>query len=124
MDEFIYSSFERYFGILSKFGYMNFAEVKKLLLLNFYYNLIFRDYRGYVEKEDYEAIMQALNCLYGTNCLIPYPDYLKMRKLHLGEMTELATRVQTLEDTSVLKAMDADGTMDSDIMIVAEEETA
>ena len=38
-------------------------------------------------------------------------------------MTEMAQRVKTLEDTDVLKAFDADGTGDSDIFIVADEDT-
>jgi hypothetical protein len=45
-----------------------------------------------------------------------------MGKLHLGEITEMAQRVKTLEDTEVLKAFDADGTGNSDIIIVSEED--
>ena len=45
-----------------------------------------------------------------------------MGKLHLGEITEMASRLNALEDTDVLKAFNADGTGDSDIVIVAEEE--
>ena len=74
------------------------------------------------KRKDYHIIEMALNCLFGSNCLIPYPDYLKMGKLHIGEMTEMAQRVKTLENTDVLKSFDADGTSDSDIMITVEEE--
>ena len=73
------------------------------MVLIFYYHLIYNDYRGYIKKEDYHTIEKALNCLYGTNCLIPYPDYLKMGKLHLGEMTEMAQRIKRAEDTEVVK---------------------
>lgn len=71
------------------------------------------------------TIERALNCLFGANCLIPYPDYLKMGKLKLGEMTELAQRVKTLEDTNVMKVMhnaeyDPE-TCQSDIIFVPEE---
>jgi hypothetical protein len=82
---------------------------------------VFHDYRGLLEKEDYMVIEKALNCLFGSSCLIPYPDYLKMNKLHLGEMTELAQRVKVIEDTPVLKAFDADGTCGSDIIIMSED---
>jgi hypothetical protein len=37
-------------------------------------------------------------------------------------MTELAQRVRDIENTDVLKAFNADGTGDSDIIILAEEE--
>lgn len=67
-------------------------------------------------------IEKALDCLYGSTCLIPYPDYLKMGKLHLGEMTELVQRIENLENTNVLKAFDADSEGNSDIIIVSSEE--
>jgi hypothetical protein len=48
-----------------------------------------------------------------------------MGKLHLGEMTELAQRLKTLEDTSVLKLIhdtaSAEGDLESDVMVIAEE---
>ena len=121
MDEMIYEASGKYYNALSKTGYMSYANTVKLLLLMFYRDFVFTDYRGLLSNEDYHLIEQALNCLYGTTCLIPYPDYLKMGKLHLGEVTELAQRVKTLEDTNVLKAFDADGTGDSDIVITSEE---
>jgi hypothetical protein len=64
---------------------------------------VYHDYRGLLSKADYSLIEQALNCLYGSTCLIPYPDYLKMGKLHLGEMTEMAQRIKRAEDTEVVK---------------------
>ena len=52
-----------------------------------------------------------------------YPDYLKMGKLHLGEMTEMATRIKNLEDTTVVKSRDlVDVNEGSDIEITEEEE--
>jgi hypothetical protein len=69
---------------------------------------VYCDYRGLLSKDDYRLIEKALDCLYGSTCLIPYPDYLKMNKLHLGEMTEMAQRVKTLEDTDVVKVIHSD----------------
>ena len=122
MDNIVYQSLMSYFNVLEQRGYMSFSQMQKLLVLCFYRDFVFQDYRGLLTKEDYHLIEQALDCLYGSTCLIPYPDYLKMSKLHLGEMTEMAQRVKTLEDTKVLKAFDADGTSDSDIIIVSEED--
>ena len=48
-----------------------------------------------------------------------------MGKLHLGEMTELAQRVSTLENEPVLKvmhSMDGQDNPDSDITIVEKED--
>lgn len=121
MDSMVYQSLMSYFHALEEKGYMPFPQVQKLIVLCFYRNFVFQDYRGFLTKEDYHLIEQALDCLYGSTCLIPYPDYLKMGKLHLGEMTEMAHRVKTLEDTEVLKAFD--GTCeDSDIIILEGDE--
>lgn len=121
MDEMLYNSLTHYFTALSKLGYYKYSDVKKLLVLLFYREFVFNDYRGLISRSDYQLIERALDCLYGTTCLIPYPDYLKMGKLHLGEMTEMAQRVKTLEDTEVVKAFDIDGSEDSDIKIYQEE---
>ena len=99
---------------------MSNAQAKKLLLLIFYRDFVYHDYRGLLSREDYLLIERALDCLWGSTCLIPYPDYLKMGKLHLGEMTEMAQRVKNLEDTEVLKAMNVES-ISGDIVITREE---
>jgi hypothetical protein len=60
-----------------------------------------------LSKDDYHLIERALDCLYGSTCLIPYPDYLKMSKLHLGEMGEIASRLKEVEDTKVIKSKES-----------------
>lgn len=120
MENFVYNSINKYFNVLIKMGYVKDKTVEDLVVLIFYYHLLYDDFRGYITKEDYRSIEKALNCLYGTSCLIPYPDYLKMGKLHLGEMTELAQRVKNLEETEVLKAFDGENE-NSDIMIVSDD---
>lgn len=126
MDEIIYNALTSYYHALEKLGYMSNSQAQKLLLLIFYRDFVFNDYRGLISKEDYQLIERALNCLYGTTCLIPYPDYLKMGKLHLGEVTELAQRVKNIEDTEVVKLIhdldNAEGTLPSDVLLYAEEE--
>jgi len=127
MDEFVYNAVTKYFNVLQTLGYYRYRDVEKLLVLLFYHNLINHDYRGLIKREDYRAIESAINCLYGTSCLIPYPDYLKMGKLKLGEMTELARRVRILEDTNVLKVIHNPDELvtdpESDIVFVDAEET-
>ena len=126
MDEIIYNALTSYYHALEKLGYMSNSQAQKLLLLIFYRDFVFNDYRGLISREDYQLIERALNCLYGTTCLIPYPDYLKMGKLHLGEVTELAQRVKNIEDTEVVKLIhdldNAEGTLPADVLLYAEEE--
>ena len=121
MDNIIYNAIVKYYTALSKVGYYKYGDVFKLLVLCFIRDFVYHDYRGVLSRADYHIIERALNCLFGSSCLIPYPDYLKMSKLHLGEMTELAQRVKTIEDTEVLKAFDGDDE-NSDIMILSEDD--
>lgn len=114
MDELIYNGVGSYYNALEKTGYMSYANMQKLLLLIFYRDFVFHDYRGLLSKEDYRLIERALDCLWGSTCLIPYPDYLKMGKLHLGEMTEMAQRIKTAENTKVVKVKaESDGDTDA-----------
>lgn len=123
MDEMIYEALSSYYHALEVRGYMSRSHGEKLLLLIFYRDFVFQDHRGKLSKKDYCLIEKALDCLYGTSCLIPYPDYLKMGKLHLGEVTEIASRLKTLEDTEVVKMLHTEGEdTQSDITLVSEDE--
>ena len=103
MDEMIYQALGSYYHALELKGYMPQKDVEKLLVLTFYRDFVFNDYRGILSREDYYLIERALNCLYGTTCLIPYPDYLKMGKLRLGQMEEIDFRLKEVENTKVVK---------------------
>ena len=124
MDKIIFNALEAYYNALEKKGYMADIYWKKLLVLIFYRDFVFGDYRGFLSKEDYLLIEKALECIWGTVCLIPYPDYLKMGKLHLGEITELAQRVKAVENTEVLKVITDTSKIEGDITtdIVVETE--
>ena len=124
MDEIVYEALAKYYHVLELKGYMNVKHSYKLLVLSFFKDYIYNDYRGLISKEDYRLIEKALDCIYGTSCLIPYPDYLQMGKLHLGEMSELAQRVATLEEEEVVKTLQDNSSVDvedSDIIITEDE---
>lgn len=123
MDNIIFSFIMDYYKLLQKRGYSSNADVSKLLVLCFYWNFVTNDYRGLISREDYHYIERALNCLFGTSCLISYVDYLKMGKLHLGAITEVAQRMRNIENTPVLKLIH-DGMVadpESDVLIVEKE---
>lgn len=125
MDEILLSAYSRYYDTLEKTGYLSYQNAEKLLILSFIRDFVYHDFRGILSKEDYMLIERALDCIYGTTCLMPYPDYLKMGKLYLGEITEIAQRVKAVEDTNVLKLIhdteEAEGLKDSDVFVMAEE---
>ena len=97
MDKVLYDSLYRYFSTLTSVGNVSYNNVNKLLVLIFYKHFIYEDYRGNLSKEDYSIIEKALDCLFGSTCLIPYPNYLEMGKLHLGDMTEVSQRIDQNE---------------------------
>lgn len=125
MGDILYEALTKYYHVLEVKGYMSKAHSAKLLIMAFYWDFIYNDYRALLSKREYCLIERALDCIYGTSCLIPYPDYLKMGKLHLGEMTEMAQRIKTLEETEVVKVIhdldSVNGESQSDIVIMAEE---
>jgi len=103
MDNLAFESVSRYFTHLTNVGYVKQSSVDKLLLLTFIQELIDWDFRGLVTEDDYEDINKALYCLYGSNCLIPYPDYYNTknrRTMYIGSMSELAHRVEAAEATA------------------------
>ena len=119
MDNIILEAINKYYKLLEQLGYCKYNEAFSIMVLCFYRDFVFHDYRGILNRKDYHLIEKALECLFGRNCLIPYPDYLKMGKLHIGSMTELSHRLKTLEETEVLKPMETENP-ESDIDIIEE----
>ena len=124
MDEILYEALTKYYHALEVKGYMSLSHCYKLLVMIFLRDFVYQDHRGVLSKSDYRLIEKALDCIYGTSCLIPYPDYLKMGKLHLGEMTEVISRLKELEDTKVVKVIHDTTTTtddDSDVLVMMDE---
>ena len=96
----VYGSVHRYFNTLTNTGYVKQKDVDKLLLYTSIQELLDNDFRGLVTEEDYQYINRALYCLYGSTCLIPFPDYYNnknKRVMYIVSMSELAHRVEVLE---------------------------
>lgn len=73
----VYNSINRYFSILSHTGYKSYNQVEQLLMAIFIENILYGDMSQFVTEADYNSIMNALYCIYGNSCLIPFPDYKK-----------------------------------------------
>ena len=98
----VYTAITKYFGHITNTGYMRQDNVNKLLLLIAVYNLLDNDFRALVSEDDYKLINNALYCLYGSTCLIPFPDYYNNkanRVMYKGSISELAHRVGITEST-------------------------
>lgn len=105
MDNLLYSILYNYYHLLELTGSVSSSNTKKLLVISFYNDFIYNYCSDKISREDYLLIEKALDCMYGSSCLIPYPDYLRMGKLQLNEVTKLALRVKAIEDTNVVKVM-------------------
>ena len=100
MEDIIYNAVQKYLKTIATFGYCSQADVDRLLLLECIYEFTYWDFRGYINKDDYKAINDAIYTIFGT-CLVPYPNFCKnkdMNKLHIGDITELAHRVKVNEE--------------------------
>lgn len=64
-----------YFQTLSTFGYKSYGEVNKLITLLFIEDLLRNSFSLYISEDDYRTITRVLYCLFGSTCLIPYPEF-------------------------------------------------
>ena len=86
MDKILYEAITRYFNALSSLGYISYNSVDKLLFLTVIQELIYKDFRALITEEDYRNVDKALYCIFGTSCLIPFPQFCSnnsIDRLHL-----------------------------------------
>lgn len=75
LDNLAYTGVSNYFKALSAFGYKGYKEVDKLLVLLFIEGLLRGPLSLYIDECDYKTITNVLYCLFGSTCLIPYPEF-------------------------------------------------
>ena len=116
MDNVVYESIKRYFTSLSMFGYKSYNDTYKLLYIISIRDFIYNDFRGLITEDDYRIIGRSLYNVFGTTCLLPYPQFCKskgMNNLHLGSITELAHMVQRTQELFEQYKQDISGTVDT-----------
>ena len=116
MDNVVYESIKRYFTSLSMFGYKSYNDTYKLLYIISIRDFIYNDFRGLITEDDYRIIGSSLYNVFGTTCLLPYPQFCKskgMNNLHLGSITELAHMVQRTQELFEQYKQDISGTVDT-----------
>ncbi len=75
LNNLAYISTNNYFQSLSTLGYKGYNEVNKLLVLLFIEDLLNGPFDLYIDEDDYKVITNILYCLFGSTCLIPYPEF-------------------------------------------------
>ena len=67
---------QKYFITLSYLGYIKDEDVKKILVLLLLEELLNQWY-PFVTENDYRIISRSLYKLFGSNCIIEFPDYIR-----------------------------------------------
>lgn len=75
LTELGFTGLKNYFHSLSVFGYKSYKEVEKLLVLLFIEELLNGNLSSYITDDDYRTLTKVLYNLFGTSCLIPYPEF-------------------------------------------------
>jgi hypothetical protein len=77
---------------------------------------------GIITEDDYREIEKALYKIFGTSCLVPFPNYCNntdMNKLHLGDISELAYRIdynkQAIEEIKNIKVVKTTSPYEEDV---------
>ena len=97
MDNLLYDTLDKYFTSLANYGYRNDTDLFKILFYIFIQELVSTP-SVVISEEDYRHIENALYCIYGTSCLIPYPKYCENAMyLHLGDIVEINKRLEESE---------------------------
>lgn len=68
-------SIQKYFTSLSQFGYKNYTDVYRMIVLLFIEEIVTHKFLEFITEKDYNDILKSLNCLVGSNCLIDFPKY-------------------------------------------------
>lgn len=66
---------ENYFNILSQTGYYKYPSVYKILVFLFIDDILNTEMNTFITEDDYKLMVDILECLYGSECLIPYPEF-------------------------------------------------
>lgn len=93
MTDYVYTILNNYYHALETVGYLNTKHVYKLLVVLFYYHMLECGCCNGISAEDRQAIEKALNCLYGSSCLIPFASYAKSDKQYLRCLNEALYKV-------------------------------
>lgn len=70
-----YSSITTYFNTLAKFGYKSYEDVYRMLVLFYIDDIVSGVYDVIPTEDEYRTMMKSLYCLFGSDCMIPYPKY-------------------------------------------------
>lgn len=97
-----YCNINHYFETLKKLGYYKPNDVYKLLIMIFITReLLGQRFVSFINQNDYNSISKALNCLYGTSCLTPFPTWKRTPKRGTVYINDNFNKIRFTEDSLV-----------------------
>lgn len=121
MDNIVYESTKRYFNTLSNFGYTNYCEVVKVLYLVMINKMVYKYFPGSITEDDYRVIEKSLYNIFGTSCLVPYPQYCNynnMDRLHAEDATDLINAITHQIEEQNMNIENFKDVVNSDLYII------
>lgn len=100
----VLNSINKYFHSLSNLGYKKDKDVNNLIAYLFIEELLCGPMSQFITDADYNSIDKALYCLYGTSCMIPYPDY---KRTHIDSIRPVPDEYRILE-SGILRKTETD----------------
>lgn len=91
---------ENYFNILSQTGYYKYSSVYKILVFLFIDDILNTEMNTFVTEDDYKLMVDILECLYGSECLIPYPEFKELTTT-LSTILGSSSAYRITEDSNV-----------------------
>lgn len=73
----LFNSLNKYYKSLSSLGYICPKETRKLLMLSFIDDVLNGMFGYIITEDEYKLLINVLGNMYGTSCIIQYPEYLK-----------------------------------------------
>lgn len=77
ISEVVYKMFLNYFSNLEYLGFYADNITYNMIILSFIEDILKGKYGIIESEEDYKIIDNFLYTVYGTSCVIPYPEYIK-----------------------------------------------
>lgn len=85
----------KYFHTLTVLGYKKDSDVRNLIVYLFIEEFLCGPMSQFITEKDYNTIDKALYCLYGTSCMISYPDY---KRVYTEEIRSMPGEYRISED--------------------------
>lgn len=72
--EYLYNSLYTYFNTLKNYGYKNYNSAINVLFYILFDKYMEKDFKHLVSDKDRKKWKEYSICLYGSDCMFPYPE--------------------------------------------------